>query len=176
MSCFHPWETGTDNSPAFEPLLARTRAYMAEHQIPIDTFGRVDNRRVAAEHRPTEKDYTAYFGLMALFKQQHYDQARIGEAMPFLLEDVLFNSCWSLRCVRWPTWRKSWRSCSTLRPRRAARQRLPAELRRLATANRRAAGRVSEAIRSPLWSEEDGLSTLGTLAGGSSCRCRRSPR
>ena len=28
--CLHPWETGTDNSPAFDPLIESTRLYIEE--------------------------------------------------------------------------------------------------------------------------------------------------
>jgi hypothetical protein len=90
--CLHPWETGTDNSPAFEPLLQHTRAYLEAHATPIDTFGRADTQHVRAEHRPTAKDYVVYYGLIALFKQHGYDQRRIAAASPFMLQDVLFNS------------------------------------------------------------------------------------
>jgi hypothetical protein len=90
--CLHPWETGTDNSPAFDRLIDSTRAYIEQSGLPVETFGRADTVHVAAAHRPTARDYYAYFGLMALFKKHHYDQQAIIAESPFLLQDVLFNS------------------------------------------------------------------------------------
>src|SRR5207249_1787877 len=90
--CLHPWETGTDNSPAFDPLIESTRAYIEDHGISVDTFGRADTTHVKGEHRPTDRDYLAYFGLLSLFKEHRYDQRAIIERSPFLLQDVLFNT------------------------------------------------------------------------------------
>jgi hypothetical protein len=90
--CLHPWETGTDNSPAFEPLIDATGAYIEKKGLPVDTFGRADTRYVKEAYRPTDRDYFAYFGLMALFKSHSYDQAAIIAEAPFLLQDVLFNT------------------------------------------------------------------------------------
>src|SRR5438105_7240608 len=53
--CLHPWETGTDNSPAFDPLIESTRAYVEAHKISVDTFGRADTVHVKGEHRPTDR-------------------------------------------------------------------------------------------------------------------------
>ena len=60
--------------------------------MPVNTFGRADTVHVKGEHRPTDRDYFAYFGLMSLFKAHGYNQAGIIERSPFLLQDVLFNS------------------------------------------------------------------------------------
>ena len=90
--CLHPWETGTDNSPAFDPMIEATRRYVEASDLPVNLFGRADTAHVPAEHRPTDRDYVAYFGLLALFKKLDYRQRPIIEASPFLLQDVLFNS------------------------------------------------------------------------------------
>ena len=90
--CLHPWETGTDNSPAFDPLIEATRRYVEASDLPVNLFGRADTAHVPAEHRPTDRDYVAYFGLLALFKRLNYQQRPIIEQSPYLLQDVLFNS------------------------------------------------------------------------------------
>lgn len=149
--CLHPWETGTDNSPAFEPLLHATRAYLAEHDLAIDTFGRADMVHVAAEHRPTARDYTAYFGLIALFKRCDYDQARIAAATPFLLQDVLFNSL--LVDSLLATARLEQALADVAGVPSPSADALP----RRAEANVVAAARVAAAIRRHLWSPADGL-------------------
>jgi hypothetical protein len=150
--CLHPWETGTDNSPAFDPLIESTRAYIAEQGIPVDTFGRADTVHVKAEHRPTGRDYIAYFGLLSLFKSVGYDQRAIIERSPFLLQDVLFNS---LLVV-------SLQSLALLQTNlagldapinEAAREGLVEKAAR----NSELAETVATAMRNKLWSEGDGL-------------------
>jgi hypothetical protein len=90
--CLHPWETGTDNSPAFDPVIEATRRYVESSHLPLDLFGRADTVHVPGEQRPTGRDYFVYFGLMSLFQRLDYHQRDIIEASPFLLQDVLFNS------------------------------------------------------------------------------------
>lgn len=90
--CLHPWETGTDNSPAFELLVVATRAYVEERGLPVDAFGRADTRHVHEAYRPTDRDYSTYYGLMSIFKRHGYNQAAIIAETPFLLQDVLFNT------------------------------------------------------------------------------------
>ncbi|HEX8220156.1 MAG TPA: trehalase family glycosidase [Chloroflexia bacterium] len=90
--CLHPWETGTDNSPAFDPLIEATRRYAQATNLPVHLFGRADTTHVPGQQRPTDRDYFAYFSLVALFKKLSYRQHDIIEATPFLLQDVLFNS------------------------------------------------------------------------------------
>src|SRR5688500_8890601 len=90
--CLHPWETGTDTSPAFDSLIETTRLYAEASGLPVHLFGRADTTHVPAEHRPTDRDYFAYFGLLALFKKHEYQQRPTIEDSPVLLQDVLFNS------------------------------------------------------------------------------------
>jgi hypothetical protein len=146
--CLHPWETGTDNSPAFDPLVEATRAYIAEHDIAVDTFGRADTAHVKGEHRPTDRDYLAYFGLLALFKAHRYDQAAIIERSPFLLQDVLFNS---LLAVSLDALARLQSALAEADP--TARADLDAKAER----NRARSEEVAAAIRRNLWSGDDGF-------------------
>jgi hypothetical protein len=147
--CLHPWETGTDNSPAFDSLIESTRMYVEEQGISVDTFGRADTTHVKGEHRPTDRDYFAYFGLLSLFKEHRYDQREIIERTPFLLQDVLFNSLLAA----------SLESLSRLQEEMAdmgvgyegARDRL----RERSLGNRELAKAVALAVRHKLWDEED---------------------
>jgi hypothetical protein len=146
--CLHPWETGTDNSPAFDPLIETTRSHIAEHGIPVNTFGRADTTHVKGEHRPTDRDYTAYFGLLALFKEHRYDQAAIIEHSPFLLQDVLFSSLLAV-------------SLDSLAQLQSALDTMGVPsvepLLEKAERNRARSREVAAAIRGKLWSEEDGF-------------------
>ncbi len=152
--CLHPWETGTDNSPAFDPLVEKTRVYIEAHDLPVQTFGRADTLHVKGEHRPTARDYFSYFGLLALFKEHDYNQPTIIDATPFLLQDVLFNA---LLVV-------SLRSLASLQAElavigRAIGGRVGAseKLKERAARNLVRAEEVAEAIRGKLWEEEDGF-------------------
>ncbi len=149
--CLHPWETGTDNSPAFDPLIEATRAYITDRGLPVDTFGRTDMVHVKGEHRPTEHDYTAYVGLLALFKRYTYSQQAITEHSPFLLQDVLFNSLFA----------SSLDALARLEDGLAyvveSGTDISGRLNDLAARNRERDQAVKLAIRSKLWSERDGL-------------------
>lgn len=90
----HPWEGGTDNSPIWDAALAR----MDTSQLDIPPYERKDLQNPkAAAHRPTQADYDRYVYLVDLFRKNAYDDARIYEQCPFLIQDPLFNGilCWS---------------------------------------------------------------------------------
>jgi hypothetical protein len=85
----HPWESGQDNSPLWDPILARM-AVMPDHVPP---YRRADTFAVDPAERPQNADYDAYVFLIDFFRQRAYDQARIyAESCPFLVYDVLFNT------------------------------------------------------------------------------------
>lgn len=148
--CLHPWETGTDNSPAFDSLIEATRLYVEQRGLSVETFGRADTSHVKGEHRPTDRDYFVYFGLLALFKERRYDQEAIIRDSPFLLQDVLFNTLLSA-------------SLGGLANLQEAVADLPGVARdhdhllELARANRDKAEAVADAMQSKLWSDQDGL-------------------
>src|SRR5438552_15614410 len=146
--CLHPWETGTDNSPAFDPLIESTRVHVEAQKLPVDTFGRADMVHVKGEHRPTDRDYFAYFGLLALFKQRKYDQRAIIEDSPFLLQDVLFNSLLVVSLQSLASLQESLANMDA---------RAGSALRESAARNRELAEQVATAIRSKLWAEGDGF-------------------
>ncbi len=84
----HNWEAGTDNSPVWDAILdtidlAATR--------PVAHLRR-DLNASNASHRPTDENYRRYIYLVDLFVRCGYDDARIQETSPFLVQDVLFNS------------------------------------------------------------------------------------
>ncbi len=155
--CLHPWETGTDNSPAFESLNEAVRRYVAEQDLSVDLFGRADTAHVPQEHRPTDRDYLAYFGLLTLFKRLDYQQRAIIEVTPFLLQDVLFNGLLaaSLRAQA-----ELLTALADLAVEMAARGDQPSEredlLAEAAQAQALYEG-VAGAIRRKLWHAEDGI-------------------
>jgi Trehalase len=84
----HPWETGMDNSPAWDAALGRIE--LAPEQIP--DYERIDIQLAKRSERPSDFEYDRYAYLVALFRELDYDAARIRDACPFAIQPVLFNS------------------------------------------------------------------------------------
>jgi len=85
----HPWESGQDNSPLWDPVLARMA--LLAGQIP--PYRRVDTRAVDPAERPLDADYDYYTFLVDFFRQRAYDEERIyADGCPFVVQDVLFNT------------------------------------------------------------------------------------
>jgi len=87
---FHPWASGSDNSPCYDELIERTRQALPDYEQRI--MKRKDILRVIAEYRPGEKDYEAYGKLIGFYLEQNYDQGAIYRKCPFVVQDVMFNS------------------------------------------------------------------------------------
>lgn len=85
----HPWESGQDNSPLWDPMLNRMNLSPAE----IPAYRRADTQAVHPDERPLDFDYDRYVYLVDFFRQRDYDPARIfAGGCPFLVQDVLFNT------------------------------------------------------------------------------------
>jgi hypothetical protein len=84
----HPWESGMDNSPMWDSIMERLQ--LRPDQIP--QYRRADIHFVAAGDRPLDAAYDRFAYLVKLFADRDYDEARIREDCPFLIQDVLFNA------------------------------------------------------------------------------------
>jgi mannosylglycerate hydrolase len=84
----HPWESGMDNSPMWDSIMERTQ--LRSDQIP--KYRRADIHFVAAGDRPLDAAYDRFAYLVKLFSDRDYDEVRIREECPFLVQDVLFNT------------------------------------------------------------------------------------
>ena len=85
----HPWESGLDNSPAWDGPLRR----MAVDKNELPHYERKDLKHgVSAEQRPSNDEYDRYVYLVDLFRRFKYDEMEIFRECPFLVQDVLFNS------------------------------------------------------------------------------------
>ncbi|MDQ2745058.1 MAG: glycoside hydrolase [Chloroflexota bacterium] len=82
----HPWESGLDNSPPY--LDAGSRVHMAQRP----TYQRLDTKHIAAQNRPTDKDYDLYIYLLEQMRDLNWDQRSYLEHAPLQVQDVLFNS------------------------------------------------------------------------------------
>jgi hypothetical protein len=83
----HPWESGLDNSPAWDAPLASV-------QLPPDgvaPYERRDRRHVAAGERPSDAEYDRFVHLARAYRDGGYADDGASE---FLIEDPLFNAIW----------------------------------------------------------------------------------
>jgi glucosylglycerate hydrolase len=87
VTVYHPWESGTDNSPRWDEALL---AVEVGEMLPYD---RPDLRFVdEPSERPTKEEYDRYLWLVELLKRSFYDEAEIYHSHPFLVKDVLFSA------------------------------------------------------------------------------------
>jgi hypothetical protein len=84
----HPWESGMDNSPVWDSIMQRIRLGLDE----IPSYQRADTHLVSSEDRPVGAEYDRFAYLVKLFAERDYDEARIREDCPFLVQDVPFNA------------------------------------------------------------------------------------
>jgi Trehalase len=86
VAALHPWETGLDNSPAWDDALAA---------VPADTAGvaqlRRDTAHSAASDRPTDEDYARYIYMAATYRDRGYRDDDL-QALPFCVVDPLFTT------------------------------------------------------------------------------------
>ncbi|GAA3581520.1 trehalase family glycosidase [Nonomuraea rosea] len=84
ISILHPWESGMDNSPAWDlPLKAV--------QPATSGFVRRDLETVSADERPTDRDYERYVAIARAYRDSGY--RRPGA---FQVEDPLFNAAYGV--------------------------------------------------------------------------------
>ncbi len=82
---YHNWESGTDNSPIWDDI-------WETFTPPQYDFERRDTTHVDSSQRPTNREYDYYLYLIELAKQHHYNDKKIAETSPFLVQDPLFNA------------------------------------------------------------------------------------
>lgn len=87
-SIVHPWESGLDNSPAWDDALS---------VLPADTdILRLHHRRdievSVVSHRPTDRDYARYIALASAYRDSGYQDHGVPGQHPFLVECPSFNA------------------------------------------------------------------------------------
>lgn len=86
VTTFHPWETGVDNSPAWDEALAR---------VPVDPhlppYTRRDTRHVDPSQRPHQAEYDRYLSLLEVYKRSGYDQLRLHRECPFRVVSLIID-------------------------------------------------------------------------------------
>jgi hypothetical protein len=84
----HPWESGLDNSPAWDEPMA---AVPAEAAV-MRAYRRHDTAHADVAHRPTDLDYARYLAIVAAYRDRGYRDRELAEGHPFLVECPLFNA------------------------------------------------------------------------------------
>lgn len=87
----HPWESGMDNSPAWDEAMAHVE--VPEGALP--RYERRDMVNVDPRDRPADEAYDRFVYLAMLCRDLGYEDARIREVTPFLVEDPMTNSIWA---------------------------------------------------------------------------------
>ncbi|PZS10784.1 MAG: glycogen debranching protein [Acidimicrobiales bacterium] len=87
VSIYHPWESGADNAPRWDAVLAGIEVG------DLPSYRRRDTAHVTdSTQRPSDADYHRYLWLVELLKQCHYTDESIYRAHPFLVKDVFFSA------------------------------------------------------------------------------------
>jgi Mannosylglycerate hydrolase MGH1-like glycoside hydrolase domain len=84
----HPWESGLDDSPAWDRDLGRIEVRPGQRLH----YGRRDLDHAAAADRPTDADYDRFLYLLTRERDVAYDDPRVLAASPFLMVGPLFNA------------------------------------------------------------------------------------
>ncbi|WP_345711657.1 MGH1-like glycoside hydrolase domain-containing protein [Kineococcus glutinatus] len=88
-SIVHPWESGMDNSPAWDGPLSRVPDVRAGGPgVP-----RPDLRHADPSERPSNAEYGRYLHLAARYRDHRCDDADAGHE--FVCEDPAFNALWA---------------------------------------------------------------------------------
>ena len=87
VTIYHPWESGTDNSPRWDLPLEN----VVVGDLP--RYERQDRDHVDdPSERPTDAEYDRYLWLVELIKRARCDERTLYDAHPFLVKDVLFSA------------------------------------------------------------------------------------
>lgn len=86
VTTLHPWETGMDNSPAWDAALDRVPTATAT------VIRRRDTTHVDPAFRPRAIDYQRFIHLVEVFRDVGWDPARMLAASPFRVTDIGTNA------------------------------------------------------------------------------------
>lgn len=87
VTIYHPWESGTDNSPRWHAALQRVEVG------DMPEYERLDLSHVAdSSERPDQDIYDRFIWLVELIKRAGCDEAVVYDTNPFLVKDVLMSA------------------------------------------------------------------------------------
>ena len=86
VAILHPWESGMDNSPAWDVPMAG---------IPVadlPPYTRLDTSHVDPDQRPTKAEYDRYLTLVKIMRENRYDPEALYREVPFRVADAATNA------------------------------------------------------------------------------------
>jgi glucosylglycerate hydrolase len=86
VTIYHPWESGADNSPAWDAPMAN----ITVGDLP--PYERHDLKHADPSMRPTMAEYDRYLWIVEVMKQGRYDEATTYRTNPFLVKAVWFSA------------------------------------------------------------------------------------
>jgi glycogen debranching enzyme len=86
VSVLHPWETGMDNSPAWDAALARVPATTTTQVVRRDTT------HVDASMRPRAEEYQRFIHLVDLFRDAGWHPEKMLAVSPFRVAEIATNA------------------------------------------------------------------------------------
>lgn len=85
----HPWESGLDNAPTWDPPLKA----MEIDKDKLPSYERKDLKKgIPQSQRPSDEEYDRYVYLVDLFRRLDYNEKEIYQECPFRIQDPLLNS------------------------------------------------------------------------------------
>ena len=81
VESYHPWESGMDNSPAWDEPLARVP------RVEWD-YRRRDLGHVDQTQRPSRREYDRYLHLIEFLKKNEFEPRRLSAASPYRVIDI----------------------------------------------------------------------------------------
>ncbi len=86
VTTIHPWETGMDNSPAWDEALTA----FAVHP-ELEPYERRDTSHIDSAQRPSDRDYDRYMTLVQIFREYGYGAEAVQHS-PFRIADIATNA------------------------------------------------------------------------------------
>ncbi|MBA2446505.1 MAG: glycogen debranching protein, partial [Chloroflexi bacterium] len=91
LTIYHPWESGTDNSPRWDVPLSNVVVGL------VPPYTRRDLGHVTDPwQRPTHAEYDRYLWLLESLKAARYEDAAVHRDHPFLVKDILASAIFVL--------------------------------------------------------------------------------
>ncbi|MFN0073090.1 MAG: MGH1-like glycoside hydrolase domain-containing protein [Chloroflexota bacterium] len=87
ITIYHPWESGTDNSPRWDAPLAHVEVGQVRPYVRRDLAHVAD-----PSQRPSHAEYDRYVWLVESLASCGYDDTMAHRQHPFLVKDVLFSA------------------------------------------------------------------------------------
>ncbi len=85
----HPWESGLDNAPDWDPALQNIDL----SEVELEPYDRIDlTKDVSPDQRPSDEKYDRYVHLVDSFRKLSYDEEAIYDHTEFFVQEPMFNA------------------------------------------------------------------------------------